>query len=148
MKYRRIKCTLLVAGDWGRWMLHPVAEICRNVVRRDDPAASGRRMPSGTEMVVLFIIKHLHFPCGSADRPALACVCLPLVSEGARICSKWPKAKRTEGRPPGQGVRGHLYDRGKGLGWRAYIRTNYYRSHSRKCQKNNLNTHIIYYIFN
>ncbi|KAK0071336.1 hypothetical protein PV326_001358, partial [Microctonus aethiopoides] len=31
-------------------MLHPVAEICRNVVRRDDPAASGRRMPSGTEM--------------------------------------------------------------------------------------------------
>lgn len=69
-------------------MCDPGAEICWNDVRRDDRAASGRRMPPGTEMVVLYTIKHLHISRRAVDRLALASICLPLVSKGAGIRSK------------------------------------------------------------
>lgn len=105
------------------------AEICRYDVRRDDRADSGWRLPPRTEMVVLRPIEHFHLPLWAADRLALAGVCLSLVSKGARIRSKWPQTKGTEGRPPEQGVRGDFHDRGQRLGWRAHFRSNYNRTY-------------------
>lgn len=115
---KRIRSAPLAAAcDSCRWMCDPgAAEIHRNDDRRDDRAAPGRRLPEGTEMVVLPAVEHLHFPCRAADRTPLACVRLPLLSQGTRIRSKWPETERAKDEPSGQGVRGDFYDRGQRLG--------------------------------
>lgn len=64
------------------------AEIRRDDDRRDDRAAPGRRLPQGSEMVVLPAVEHLHLPRRAADRARLACVRLPLLSQGARAIPK------------------------------------------------------------
>lgn len=63
------------------------AEIRRDDDRRDDRAAPGR-LPQGAEMVVLPAVEHLHLPRWAGDRAHLACVRLPLLSQGARALSK------------------------------------------------------------
>lgn len=63
------------------------AEIRRDDDRRADRAAPGR-LPQGAEMVVLPPIEHLHLPRRAADRAPLACVRLPLLSQGARALPK------------------------------------------------------------
>lgn len=115
---KRIRSAPLAAACHScRWMCDPgAAEIHRNDDRRDDRAAPGRRLPEGTEMVVLPAVEHLHFPCRAADRTPLACVRLPLLSQGTRIRSKWPETERAKDEPSGQGVRGDFYDRGQRLG--------------------------------
>lgn len=64
------------------------AEIRRDDDRRDDRAAPGRRLPQGAEMVVLPAVEHLHLSRRAADRAPLACVRLPLLSQGARAIPK------------------------------------------------------------
>lgn len=144
---KRIKCVLLAAAaavcdcDSRRWMCDPgAAEIRRDDDRRDDRAApgDGRRLPQGAEMVVLPAVKHLHLPCRATDRAPLACVRLPLLSQGARALPKWPEAEGAEVGPPGQGVRRDFYDRGQGLGRRADFRTNHYWTYPGK---------IFYFLF-
>lgn len=131
---KRIKCALLAVAaaadcDSRRWMCDPgAAEIRRDDDRRDDRAAPGR-LPQGAEMVVLSAVEHLHLPCRAADRAPLACVRLPLLSQGARTISKWPEAEGAEDGPPGQGVRGDFYDRGQGLGRRTDFRADHHWTH-------------------
>lgn len=128
---KRIKCALLAVAaaadcDSRRWMCDPgAAEIRRDDDRRDDRAAPGR-LSQGAEMVVLPAVEHLHLPCRAADRAPLACVRLPLLSQGARAISKWPEAEGGKDGPPGQGVRGDFYDRGQGLGRRTDFWTDHH----------------------
>lgn len=80
-------------------------------------------------MVVLSPVQHIHFPGRPAGRAAMARVRLPVLPEGARAGSERSEAEGAESLPPGQaGLRGHVYDRGEGLGRRADLGTDHYRT--------------------
>lgn len=87
-------------------------------------------MSRGAEVLVLFAVQHMHVPRRPADSARVAPVRVPVLQQGSRVWAERSQAEGAEGCPTGQaGVRGHVHDRGQGLGGRTHIRTDHHRSH-------------------
>lgn len=82
-------------------------------------------------MVVLPLVVDLHFPRGPAGGAGMARVRVRVLPQGARARAQRPQAEGAEGGAAGQtGVRGHLHDRGQGLGRRAHLRSDHHRTNT------------------
>lgn len=82
-------------------------------------------------MVVLSTLVDLHVPRGAAGGAAMARLRVRLLPEGARAGSERPQAEGAEGGAAEQtGVRGHLHDRGEGLGRRTHLRPDHHRTNT------------------
>lgn len=80
-------------------------------------------------MVVLSPIVDFHIPRGVYGGAGMARVHVYVLPQGARAGSERPQAEGAEGSAAEQtGVRGHLHDRGQGLGRRTHLRPNHHRT--------------------
>lgn len=96
-------------------------------VRADQGPVLGR-----APMVVFPPVVHFHVPGRAADRAAMARVRIFVLPQGARVFAKRPQTEGAEGRQGQAGVRGDLFDRSQGLGWRTHFRANHHWTHSSK----------------
>ncbi|VEN48994.1 unnamed protein product [Callosobruchus maculatus] len=87
----------------------------------------GGPLPGDQEVLVLPAVLHLHLPGRPPGGARVAAVRLPVLPQGGRTGPQRPQAEGAEGRARQAGVRGHLHDRGQGLGGGAHLRTDHHR---------------------
>lgn len=80
-------------------------------------------------MVVLSPVVDCHIRRGVYGGGGMANLLVHVLPQGARAGSERPQAEGAEGSAAEQtGVRGHLHDRGQGLGRRTHLRPNHHRT--------------------
>lgn len=72
----------------------------------------------------------MHLPRRSAHRPDMARLRLLVLSQGSGVRAQRPQTEGTEGAARQARIRGHLHDRGQGLGGGTYLWTDHHGPNS------------------